>query len=339
MRCLIRADASEAIGTGHVMRCLTIAEELTARGHEVVLRGSVENVAWLEARIIEAGVTVESVPPGTMSTRAADYEGIEMMIIDSYTIPADAITAANRIVPVMLVIDGDGRGADATRYLDQNLGADGGSLSPTQRRRLLAGPRYALVRKEIVALRRPDVREISGRPRICAFMGGSDPTGAMVTVAGALEALSVPADIDLVVTDRWRDAVTARAGRLEGVRVHPPTPRLPHLLAAADVAVSATGTSAWDVCTLGVPAVFAAVVDNQRAGFAALMHEGLALGVDLSTSTDAEADLTAAVERLLDDAPLRRRLFAACADLFDGRGAARVADQVEALAAGLRAGG
>lgn len=337
MRCLIRADAGEAVGTGHVMRCLTIAEELVDRGHEVILRGSTSGVPWLDDRIRESGVAVDPAESGVLSVRENDYDGVDVVIVDSYVYPADAISTLNRIVPTLVVMDGDGRGIDAAAYLDQNLGASGATLTPPQRGRLLAGPRFALVRREIRDLRRRAVRTISNPPRICAFMGGSDPTGAMVTVAKAMNRLTIPAHIDLVVTDRWRDIV-ARTPLGDGIHLHRPTPRLPRLLADADVVISATGTSAWDVCTLGVPAVFTAVIDNQRAGFEALREHGLALGVDLATAPDVERSLMNAVLEILDDGALRRRLFAAAAELFDGRGAERVADRLELLAAEFRAG-
>lgn len=330
MRCLIRADAGEATGTGHVMRCLTIAEELKARGHEVALRGSFGMIPWLLARIAEVGVETQAEDFGCLSTDERDYDGIDVMIVDSYVLPSGDITRVNRSVPTLAVVDGDARGIDAAAYLDQNLGATGEGLSARQRTRLLAGARYALVRREIRDLHRPAPRPIADPKRICAFMGGSDPTGAMVVVARALAALPDGFQIDLVVTDRWRSAVTAAAG--EHVRLHHPTPRLPDLLARADVVISATGTSAWDLCTMGVPTIFTTVVENQRAGYEALLQRGLALGVDLEHDSSAERSLVDAVFRLIEDEPLRHSLWAACAEAFDGRGAERVADAVERLA-------
>ena len=332
VRCLIRADAGEAVGTGHVMRCLTIAEELVDRGHEVVLRGSFSDVPWLDARIAETGVVVESAAAGVLGTSARDYTGFDVAIIDSYVYPADAINTVDGLVPVLAVIDGDARGIDASAYLDQNLGAAGTGLESQQRERLIAGSRFALVRREIRDLRRSEPREPADPPRVCAFMGGSDPTGAMVTVARALNDLPTTARVDLVVTDRWWDAV-AREVRRGSTELHHPTPRLPLMLAEADVVISATGTSAWDVCTLGIPAVFTTVADNQRAGYEALVGNGLALGVDLSNLQEAEGAMTGAVVRILDDATLRQRLFEACTEHFDGYGPARVADRLERLAA------
>ncbi|MGN7948281.1 PseG/SpsG family protein [Microbacterium sp. 22215] len=330
MRCLIRADAGEATGTGHVMRCLTIAEELKTRGHEVVIRGDFGTVPWLSARIAEVGVEEEPEAFGVLSTNARDYGGIDVVIVDSYVISSDAITHVNRLVPTLAVVDGDTRGIEAEAYLDQNLGATGDGFTPGQQRRLLAGSRYALVRREIRDLRRSEPRELGDPPHICAFMGGSDPTGAMVVVTRAVSALPRDFQVDLVVTDRWR-AAAAEAAR-PGIRFHQPTPRLPDLLARADLVISATGTSAWDLCTMGVPSIFTTVVDNQRAGYASLMRGGLAVGVDFQNDPDVEKSLLEGIFRLIEDAPLRRRLWEACTGAFDGRGSERVADAVERLA-------
>ncbi len=61
MRILLRSDAGVQTGTGHVMRCLTLAEELLGRGHEVVLLGSIGDVAWLREQVADSGVEVQDV--------------------------------------------------------------------------------------------------------------------------------------------------------------------------------------------------------------------------------------------------------------------------------------
>lgn len=110
-----------------------------------------------------------------------------------------------------------------------------------------------------------------------------------------------------------------------------PTAAFPLLLAHADIVVSATGTSAWDICTMGIPAVFAAVVANQQAGLHALVDSGVALGIDASQDLGMLQGLRGQVELLLADEYLRREGVEKSLVAFDGGGAARVSDELELL--------
>lgn len=325
MRCLIRADATIETGTGHVMRCLTLAEELLRRGHDVTLRGDLGDIGWLVDRVARTALRHEPEVAHTFEWEPLDVEAFDVVVVDSYEFDVSSVNAMAHIVPTLAIIDGDDRGLLVDIYLDQNLGAAGSDV-----RRMLTGPRFALVRDEFVQRRRDRPRTLGSPPHVVAFMGGSDPTGAIVTVARELLLLPAPTELTLVVAERWRDAVKALTDGDDRVHVVEPTPDLPDLLAGADVAVSATGTSAWEICTIGLPAVFVAVVENQLPGYRALIEQGLALGVDLSSSASA-IGLAPAVRRLLDDTPLRERLFLSSAALFDGQGADRVVDALEQL--------
>ena len=57
MRYVLRADASQSIGTGHVMRSSAIGEELIERGEEVIFVGEFSEVPWLALRINNLGLS------------------------------------------------------------------------------------------------------------------------------------------------------------------------------------------------------------------------------------------------------------------------------------------
>jgi spore coat polysaccharide biosynthesis predicted glycosyltransferase SpsG len=97
------------------------------------------------------------------------------------------------------------------------------------------------------------------------------------------------------------------------------------LIAAADIAVGAGGSSAWERCCLGLPSLTVIVADNQRENTAALAREGATLAI-APPSSDFDARLTAGFERLVADARLRAAMSASAAALCDGLGASRVAE-------------
>jgi spore coat polysaccharide biosynthesis predicted glycosyltransferase SpsG len=327
MRVVLRADAGVHQGSGHVMRCLTLAEELLARGCEVILVGSLPDLPWLQSAVATSGVRV--VPADGDSL---DIDGIlalqpDRVVVDSYSIDAGAVSALNEALPVLAIIDGDDRGIRATWFLDQNLGADDAWPAVD---RFLAGARFALVRRAVLEARRTEPWRISGpAPRILSFMGGTDPTGASARVAASMALLRRPVDLTVIAPPADHAAVAAVAPA--GARVLAPTPDLPRLLAEVDIVVSAAGTSAWDVCTLGAPAVLVGVVGNQSASLAAAVARGLVLGVDAAVDgPEAVARVGGLVERLIESEPQRRGLSDAARAVFDGRGTARVADALGA---------
>jgi spore coat polysaccharide biosynthesis predicted glycosyltransferase SpsG len=329
MRFLLRADAGVRTGTGHVMRCLTLAEELLRREHTVVLEGAIE-VPWVQAQVAAAGVEHRSAVSGVLDVAGIVAGGWDAVVIDSYDLSPAEVSRLAGDVAVLAVIDGEHRGIIASRYVDPNLGADERSYGPGVDGRLLAGSRYALVRRSITALRRPDRWRLGAPPRVLAFFGGSDPVGAMPRVARALAPHLDGVEATLIVPPRWHDETVA-AVRGRTVRVIPPTPDLPAELDRADIVVSAAGTSAWDLATMASPAVLAAVVDNQRDGLAAIVSAGVAVAVDAHDDPERLDEVGGLVAALLADEPRRRALSERCFEIFDGRGAARVADALEQL--------
>lgn len=280
------------------MRMLALGEELARRGHEPELIASLGDVGWLAERVARSAVAHRAVAPDSLDAPEA-----ERVVVDSYRIDPGSVSALARDVPVLVVVDGGDRGVIAPLYLDPTPGA---SVPADRPGRTLAGADYVLVRSEVLALRRSVSRPLAARPRVVVVMGGVDPTGALPAVLASLARELPAAELVPVTTLGLPGAV-------------PPTPDLPLLISDADLVVSASGTSAWDICTMGVPAVLVAVVDNQRPGAAFARAAGIA-GVAEVDSAGAEA------ARVLADATLREERAARGRAIFDGRGAERVAD-------------
>jgi len=324
LRVVLRADAGLLTGTGHVMRCLSLAEELMSRGHEIFLVTAPFDVSWLEQLVVESGVSVKSCTAGDLARETILGLVPDWVVVDSYSIAAEEITALDTFVPVLAVVDGETRGVVATILLDQNLGAEERVNGPAW----LAGSQFALVRDAVLDQRRTDPWRLRGTSRsVLSFMGGTDPHAASIGVAHAL-AESVGFDLLLIAPEPMHDRL-ARAGRI-GTKVIAPTAGLPALLGAADLVITAAGTSAWDVCALGIPSIMVAVVDNQQQSLVKVIAGGLALGVDAVRDPNSLSALGGMVDQLLTDEDLRRSVSIASANAFDGFGKSRVADRMEA---------
>lgn len=368
----LRVDALARFGVGHLVRMLALAEELAARGRAVRLFGACD-VPWAAGQLATAGLVLEPAPADPAEFAALlDAAGIRLCVVDGYEFPpalGEALRAGG--VAVAALSDGEfGLGQVADLYLDQNLGA-----VPRPDRhpgaRFLTGLEYALLRDRVRDRRRPPRPADGSRtPRVLVVFGGTDPYGGCPTVAGLLLGLGLPVEVVAIaatpaVAASLRALATGAAGsravlhedcRRSGVvedpqspalmasrvasgqtlAVHPPVDDLPALAITCDAAVSAAGSSTWELACLGVPTALVCVTDNQWLGYREATR-GLCLpGGRLADLRPGGADVPlarATLTRLLTDADLRHSLARRAAAAVDGRGRERVVDALLALEA------
>jgi spore coat polysaccharide biosynthesis predicted glycosyltransferase SpsG len=300
----VRADGSRTIGLGHVMRSLAIAE--AAGGPVTFVMADDEVACSLPVRRGFAVMRVhddwlDAVGPG------------DRVVFDGYPFLTSGVTTAamERGATVIAVDDHDGGDVDTHVVVNPS------AVAPERYRRArtaLCGPQYALVRHEFAAQR--DAGAPSGTGTLLVTLGGSDATGATDAVLDALD----------------RDRAFERVVLLVGPAARAPRPRpwldvvrdpddVPATMAAADAAISAAGSTTWELLCLGVPTAVIPVAENQRLIAETVRAAGAAIVVDQA------ADLACAVTRLADPAT-RARLRANALTTVDGHGARRVVDSV-----------
>lgn len=334
----MRCDAGPRRGVGHLVRCLALAEELQARGAHVAVFGTVERLDWAVAELAARGIGLHPGPDSPAElVEAAHRHDLDVMVLDSYELdPAGAGALRAAGVFTVAVVDGGSRGQDADLYLDQNFGA----RHPELPGRLLAGSDYALLRDSVITARPPVPPPATAvsRPRVLAFFGGTDAVGAAPVLTRVLVATGHPMDLTVVVGRPGIEAELEEItpGRGQSIRPVPPTSALPSLITAADLVVSAAGTSTWELCCLGAPAALVCVVDNQRESYDRVVRHGLAAGLGVLpelTATGipgraARATAARTLNGLLGSAQRRATLAARAWSAVDGQGRARVVDAV-----------
>ncbi|WP_336213036.1 PseG/SpsG family protein [Nonomuraea sp. LPB2021202275-12-8] len=315
----IRCDAGPAIGVGHLVRCVALAEELCARGTEVVFLGEVSGSDWAAAQLRARGLPLLAAPrePEPLASQVCEL-GLDAVVLDSYTLASGAGAALRaRGAVVLAIVDGDPLGQEADLYLDQNLGAEHRPFPLSAHREgvRLAGARYVLLRDSVRRNRRsPHARQGESAPRVLCFFGGTDSAGVAPAWTKALHATGLPFAATVI-----SPAPFQAGGR---VRVIPPTDSLPELMAAADLVITAAGSASWELLHLGVPAALTWVAGNQLVGYEALVSGGLAAGLGPEPGPAAVATLAG----LLATPALRAEYGKRGRDLVDGRGRERVAD-------------
>jgi UDP-2,4-diacetamido-2,4,6-trideoxy-beta-L-altropyranose hydrolase len=346
MRAVLRVDASSAIGSGHLSRCLTLARGLAARGFEVEIatRAPSERVlAWI-AREGHRAVPIDAatIDEDVVATRRA-AEGAALVVVDGYVFDAayhDALRADGRVVCVLDDLAASRVGGDAV--LNGNVYGEELSYDVRDGARLLVGPRFALVRDEFVAARAPRVArklDPARRPRLLVTMGGADPTSETEKALAALEHVSAM-DVRVIVgganprADAIREAAS-RAPRRHDVEVLVDVRTMGEQMVWCDVALAAAGSTCLELACVGVASVVVVVVDNQRLVGDGFGRRGLMTNLGAREAVDAET-MGRAVEALVVDETRRRAMEEGQRAVVDGAGKDRAAEELARLAAAGR---
>lgn len=337
MSILFVCNAGPEVGGGHVMRSLTLARALQARGQACAFLCPPAVTAVLEAfapdidRVWAASTEPARIVAAVRTARA------DLVVFDHYGLDADDHRAAAGARPVLVIDDLADRPLGADLVLDSGpsrLAEDYAGLLPAHAR-LLLGPMNAPVRPEFAALRPAALaRRASGQPprRLLVSCGLGDQAGITGRVLEMLLPMTGELAVDAVLGSAAPSLSKVRALALAypKLALHIDTPDMARLTAEADIAVGGGGSSSWERCVLALPTLLLILADNQRPAARALETAGAVLALETQAPgfTGAfEEDLA----RLLADHRLRTGMALAAADVCDGEGAARVAEAVLAL--------
>ncbi len=338
MNIAIRVDASIQIGTGHFMRCLTLADALKQRGKQicfvsrhlpvylqVLLVGKGHEFAILAGDIVPQPIDdlAHSSWLGVSQSQDAEEcicaladKDLDWLIVDHYGLDARWEAKLRFVCKKILVIDDIAdRQHDCDMLLDQNYYADQNvrylNKIPDYCR-LLLGPRYALLREEFRKFR-GKVKPRQGLvQRILVFFGGID--------ANNYTGLAIQALIDMGVSDVHVDVVIgAQHPFREAIEItchhhhftcHVQTSRMAELMAEADLSIGAGGGASLERCSLGLPSIVLVLAENQHQ--AAMDLDAARVLVNLGRAElVSNTELTCAIKKLIEDAKLRYELSVA----------------------------
>ena len=333
---LFVCDSGEAVGGGHVMRCLTLADALAAEGiaSTFLAPPAVESLLDAFDPIGCARIAVETpqTPQDLARAAAAVLDGgvFTAVVLDHFGFGATQDGTLRAPGRTLLAIEDF---ADRTRDVDILLDASFGRTAEdyaglaAPQAELLLGPAYALVRPEFAAVREQAPRR-AGQPvrRVLISLGLTDVGGLTERVIALLEPTLGSIQLDVLTGSRAPSLprLRERASRDPRVNLHVEATNVAELMSRADLAVGAGGSTTWERACLGLPTLTLVLADNQAPGTRRLADAGLTLAVD-TRRPGFEGDARAAFVRLLEDPELRSNMSRKTAELCDGRGAARVA--------------
>ena len=326
---IIRADSSAQIGTGHVMRCLTLADRLRAHGltSRFLCRDLPGNIA---GRIHKAGFTVTLIDGPEAQTCAEEIttSAPRWVVLDHYDLGADWVRSCAQDHPVLAIDDLADRPHHCALLLDQNFGRSredyDGLITPEAK--TLIGPHYALLRPEFAAARAASLSRRSTAParHLLINFGGADPQGITARVLRNL-APEAPnwERITIVMgpaADTLRDVHQAAAQLGPAASILTDVTDMARLMSESDVALGAAGSTSWERCCLGLPTGLLVLADNQREIAEGLHNSGAA-----ETLADDLTTLPGFLARMRSSDTDRLAISGTAATITDGQGADRVA--------------
>lgn len=357
---LIRTDASFQIGTGHVMRCLTLADQLLSKGCNVEficrplpgnLCSYIENKGFKVHRLSVPSATdyrtvlrhghwlgVHWKTDAHETIQVLDdfknrgYE-IDWLIVDHYALDRNWESCLQTYVKKIMVIDDlADRFHQCDILLDQNFFGDHCNrykqLVPRDCKTLL-GPKYALLRSDFVKFRKRIVIRNRVR-RVLVFLGGSDPSNETVKALNSIKLLNRPDLIYHIVvgsSNPQKDVIQEMCESLPNVYYHCQISNMAELMSNADLAIGACGVATWERCCLGLPSLVITVANNQEAiaNYVAQAGAIIHLGVASEVTVDR---IVQSMNRIIDDSEALSKMSVAGMKLVDGLGTKRVVTEV-----------
>ncbi|MBO9194830.1 UDP-2,4-diacetamido-2,4,6-trideoxy-beta-L-altropyranose hydrolase [Rhizobium sp. 16-449-1b] len=273
MQVAFRADASAAIGAGHVMRCLTLADGLRQKG-AVCTFVSRDMPPALAALVAEKGHEIRPIDDERESLVAAAEIRPDWLVVDHYGLDADFEREMRTAVRKIMVIDDVAdRPHSCDVLLDQNLGRKAKDYKQLVSADcvLLIGPHYALLRPDFAQFREASLVRRRREPvrHVLISMGGFDNDNVTGAVLKALKACELPTGSSLSIVmgqdAPWIADVNVTASSLPWpARVLVGVRDMAQLMMQSDLAIGAAGSSTWERCCLGLPTVMIVLAENQK---------------------------------------------------------------------------
>jgi UDP-2,4-diacetamido-2,4,6-trideoxy-beta-L-altropyranose hydrolase len=336
---IIRADADVKIGSGHLMRCFAFAQGCKAIAGRITFITSCNNEVLL-TRLKTNGFYIERLKKSypspedwkAMSSILADDSGA-WIVLDGYHFDsAYQLKIKEEGYPLMVVDDTNHlHHYYADILVNQNIDAENLNYSCEQNSRLLLGTRYILLRRELLACkeRKREVSQIARK--VMVTLGGSDPNNVTLKIIQTLCKLKISGLHVKVIAGPSHPQISSlhKAANLAAfpVEIFHNVRKMTDFMAWADLAISAGGSTCWELAYMGVPFAIVILSKNQEKIAAGLDNVTAAINLGWYSSLTSDA-LTDCLLNLIENKDKRMELSSNGKNLVDGLGVERVQQQM-----------
>lgn len=359
MNFVFRCDASFQIGTGHVMRCLTLANALKQKGHKChfICKAQAGNLiekikqnghqAYALAVAIDDDKQVGDLAyrldhshwlgssqalDATQCQQLLSYHTVDWLIVDHYALDYEWESRLRAYAKQIMVIDDlADRAHDCDLLLDQNLGTqdtDYAHLVPSHCK-LLTGIKYALLRPEFAEWRDYSLHRRQLAPQLKTLLinlGGVDKDNVTTQILKGLVESALPKDCTIQVvmgaTAPHIDSVRSVASELPWqTKIIINADNMAELMANADLAIGASGSTTWERCCLGLPSIQLVTADNQAKIANHLKAQNIAFVIHQDS---IRSQLIQIINTLVENPQRLLEVSHKCSTITDGLGTEKV---------------
>ncbi len=335
MKLTVRADASPQMGTGHLMRCLSLAQGWKDTSGDAVFISFCKNDKLIQ-RIKKEGIKVynlQHISDIEDTKKALKKENPEWVMLDGYHFGSDYQKEIKEAGYKLFVIDDY---AHLEHYyadiiLNQNYGAENFVYSAEPYTKLLLGTKYVLLRREFLEYldykrQIPDVAK-----KVLITMGGVDPENYTFKVLQATNLVDFPLDVKVVIGARntHYKLIEKEANSCKhNMEILTNLDNMAPLMAWADVAVSAGGTTTWELAFMGLPSMLCIVADNQEYAVNALVKDEIFQSAGWIKNKPAE-EISHMLTELICNKAVRDMMYGRAKTVVDEKGIYRVMDALK----------
>lgn len=331
---LIRVDGNPKIAAGHIMRCLSLADALQEQGGEITF---ITAESYFQRLIQTRGYpcTVLGTAYDRMEEELSIFlpiierERPELVILDSYFVTPQYMEAIRNISRLLYIDDLNAFDYPADAVVNYNI--YGPELPYPQNKTYFLGPQYAPLRKEFQGLSQRNTKDRV--ENVLVSTGGTDQYHVALHCAEYLRE-HLPREnmiFHLVLGAMNQDAAELEriAEELPFIRLHRQITNMCSLMLQCDAAISAAGTTLYELCACGLPTVTYILADNQIQGAQMFQKAGLMpCAGDIREDACFLERLFELLNSLADDFAQRQRIAEQMQGAVDGRGAARLAEAI-----------
>jgi UDP-2,4-diacetamido-2,4,6-trideoxy-beta-L-altropyranose hydrolase len=344
MNIVFRTDASFNIGTGHVMRCLTLADELRQKGTDInfICREEPGNmISYIKNRgykvhQLPGEIDIETDRRLTKEILSKYETKSDWLIIDHYDIDISYESPLRDHVKMIMVIDDlANRKHDCDLLLDQSHSKYDNrynDLVPEDCIQLL-GPKCALLRPQF-QMARVNLRKMDGGVnRILVFMGGADSnkiTSKALRAIHMLDRSEIATDVVIGNLNPYYNEIKTLTSKIPNTICHHNVENMTKLMSSADLCIGAGGTTTWERCCVGLPTITIVLAENQKDISESLDKEGALINLGWYQNV-TENNIKEVIEGLINNPQKMASMSDKSRSLVDGEGVIRVVDTITSI--------
>lgn len=338
-KALFRCDGSTQIGTGHIMRCLSLAEGLKKKDWQCFFATKCYDTR-LADKINEKGFELRLIPKESslkedlkLTRKYASQLKTGIILIDSYDIDREYLKGLKEDQFFILSIDDCAQNHFYSDILlNQNIHATAreyrGRIESYTK--LFLGPKYALLREDFASNKKA-VLVSEKAQKILVTMGGGDPYNQSLKVLRALESMEESFSITVLLGSNFLfqeeiENFTRRTSKK--IKIVRNTNQVAILMKESDLVISAAGCTVWELCCLGVPTILLILADNQKPVAQSLHKKGIMKNLGWFNQV-YESHIQREVSKLSVDQKSRQEMAGKGHLLVDGLGVKRIVKEIE----------